>query len=294
MNRCTGNRFNPFIKALLVPFFILTTLSGCSVIMSSATSDMMSHLSKSMLNNDDLKLVETGAPAYLLMVDSLISKDPDNEDTLATASMLYAAYADVFVKDKQRARKMSAKAFDYAKKAVCLTQNDACGIQAVKYDAFENALLSFEKDDLKALFALGQSWGGWIMANKSDAAAIAALSRIEAIMKRIIALDETFKDGAPFVYLGTLSSFLPPALGGRPEEGKAYFEKAIDLSQGKSLTAKVAYARFYARNIFDRELHDRLLNDVIAASPYVDGHTLVNVWAQKQAKQLLNEADDYF
>ncbi len=294
MNRRLSNRFNPFIKALLVPFFILTTLSGCSVIMSSATSDMMSHLSKSILNNDDLKLVETGAPAYLLMVDSLIAKDPENEDTLATASMLYAAYADVFVKDKQRARKMSAKAFDYAKKAVCLTRNDACGIQAMKYDAFENALLSFEKDDLKILFALGQSWGGWIMANKSDAGAIADLSRIEAIMKQIIALDETFKDGAPFVYLGTLSSFLPPALGGRPEEGKAYFEKAIDLSQGKNLTAKVAYAKFYARNIFDRELHDRLLNDVVAASPYVDGHTLVNVWAQKQAKQLLNEADDYF
>ncbi len=42
------------------------------MIMSNATSDIMSHLSKSILNNDDLSLVEQGAPAYLLMIDSLI------------------------------------------------------------------------------------------------------------------------------------------------------------------------------------------------------------------------------
>lgn len=246
------------------------------------------------MNNDDLQLVADGAPAYLIMVDSLISKDPDNMETLATAALLYSSYADVFVKDSQRVQKMSAKALDYARQAVCLSEKAGCGIQTMTYDAFENSLPAFEKKDLLPLFALGQSWGGWIMANKSDPNAIADLSRIEAIMKRVIAIDETYRDGAPFLYLGTLSSFLPPALGGRPEEGRAFFEKALRLSKGKNLTAKVAYAKFYARNIFDRELHDRLLNDVLEADPYVQGHTLVNVWAQEQAKQLLNEADDFF
>ena len=66
------------------------------------------------------------------------------------------------------------------------------------------------------------------------------------------------------------------------------------MSDGKNLSAKLAYAKFYARNIFDRELHDRLLQDIISADPYVDGHTLTNIWAQKQARQLLDEADDFF
>lgn len=246
------------------------------------------------MNNDDLKLVEDGAPAYLLMVDSLIRKDPDNEEMLATAALLYSAYADVYVKDADRAGKMSSKALDYARKAACLSHPNACGIKTMTYQDFEKALLLFEEKDLSVLFALGQSWGGWIMANKNDPAAIADLSQIEAIMKRVIDLDETYKDGAPFLYLGMLSSFLPPALGGRPEEGKAYFEKALSLSEEKNLSAKVAYARFYARNIFDRQLHDRLLKDVIAADPYVEGHTLVNVWSQEQARQLLDEADDFF
>ena len=294
MIRCLSNRILQPLTCLLVSIALIVVLSGCSAVMSSATSDMMAHLSKSIMNNDDLALVEAGAPAYLLMVDGLIGKDPGNEDTLATASMLYAAYADVYVKDKDRAQKMSAKALNYAQQAVCLKNKSACGLQAMPFTAFESALKTFKKDDLSALFALGQSWGGWIMANKSDPEAVADLSRIETIMKRVIELDETFKGGAPFVYLGTLSSFLPPALGGRPEEGKTHFEKALKLSKGKNLTAKVAYARFYARNIFDRDLHDRLLNEVLAADPYIEGHTLVNVWAQEQARQLLAEADDFF
>jgi len=255
---------------------------------------MMSHLSKSILNNDDLSLVEQGAPAYLLMIDSLISKDPENKKMLATAAMLYAAYADVFVDDPQRAKKMSAKALGYAKKAVCLSQKNACNLQSMQFEDFEKALLTLEKDDLDALFSLGNAWGGWIMANKSDYNAIADLSRIEAIMKRVIELDETFKEGAPFLYLGSLSSFLPPALGGRPQEGKKYFDKAIHLSNGKDLMVKVVYAELYARTVFDRELHDTLLNEVISADPYVDGHTLINTWAQKKARNLLNDADDYF
>lgn len=239
-------------------------------------------------------MVKDGAPAYLIMIDSLISKDPENKDMLATAALLYTSYADVFVNDPDRAKKMTTKALDYAQKAVCLSRSSACGLRAASFDDFEKELAGFDEDELSGLFALGNAWGGWIMANKSDLDAIADLSKIEAIMKKIIAIDETYKDGAPHLYLGSLSSFLPPALGGRPEDGKAHFEKAIELSKGKNLSAKVVYAKLYARMVFDRQLHDRLLNEVLEADPYIDGYTLVNVWAQQQAKALLEEADDYF
>ena len=58
--------------------------------------------------------------------------------------------------------------------------------------------------------------------------------------------------------------------------------------------AKVMYARHYARLIFDRALHDRLLNEVLEADPDVTGYALANTLAQKQAKELLESADDYF
>ena len=38
-------------------------------------------------------------------------------------------------------------------------------------------------------------------------------------MQRVIELHESYQDGAAHLYLGVLSTFLPPALGGKPEVG---------------------------------------------------------------------------
>jgi len=83
-------------------------------------------------------------------------------------------------------------------------------------------------------------------------------------------------------------------MGGKPEIGREHFERAIALSKGKNLLCKVLFAKQYARLVFDRELHDRLLEDVLAADPEARGFTLTNVLAQQQARILLAESDDYF
>ena len=46
--------------------------------------------------------------------------------------------------------------------------------------------------------------------------------------------------------------------------------------------------------VFDRELHDRLLNEVLAADPSYKGWTLSNVMARREAEALLQSADEYF
>ena len=46
--------------------------------------------------------------------------------------------------------------------------------------------------------------------------------------------------------------------------------------------------------LYLRELHDRLLEEIIAANPRADGYTLTNTLAQQEAAQLLASADDYF
>ena len=96
------------------------------------------------------------------------------------------------------------------------------------------------------------------------------------------------------MYLGIFSTLLPPALGGKPEVGRSHFERAMEISGNRNLMVKVTYARRYARMVFDRELHDRLLKEVLAADPHVPGHVLVNVVARQRARELLEGADDYF
>jgi hypothetical protein len=46
--------------------------------------------------------------------------------------------------------------------------------------------------------------------------------------------------------------------------------------------------------VFDKELHDRLLTEVLEAEPRARGFTLTNTLAQEQAIDLLAESDEYF
>ncbi|MEE8431185.1 MAG: TRAP transporter TatT component family protein, partial [Candidatus Desulfatibia sp.] len=104
-------------------------LTGCSALISSAAVDMTAGLSQAILNNNDLATVEAGAPAYLLMVDSLLYRDPESEPLLREAASIYTAYTDVFVKDVARAQKLTDKALGYALKAVCVRRAQACSLK---------------------------------------------------------------------------------------------------------------------------------------------------------------------
>ena len=144
------------------------------------------------------------------------------------------------------------------------------------------------------MYAYASSWAGWIQAQSDDWAAIAELARVKALMEKVVELDAGYDEGAAVMYLGVFETLLPPAMGGRPEVGRRYFERAIEISGGRYLMAKVLYAEKYARLVFDRELHDALLSEVTDADPYGEALTLINLVAQDQAAALLKSADEYF
>ncbi len=272
----------------------LSALGGCASITSSATNRLAGNLSTAILDQDDPETVEQGMPSYLLMVDGLIAGDPQNENMLAAGSKLYASYAAAFVKDGERAKRLSARARDYGERALCAHDARLCQLWARPFEEFTKSLGTLRVADVPVLYTSAAAWGGWIQANSSDWNAIAALPRVKAAMERVVQLDESYEHGEAHVYLGVIATLLPPAMGGKPEEGRAHFERAIGISQGRDLTAKVEYARRYARGVYDRALHDRLLNEVMAADARAPGLTLANVLAQRQAKELLATADRYF
>ena len=120
------------------------------------------------------------------------------------------------------------------------------------------------------------------------------MARVRGLLERVIELDETYEGGGPHLYMGGLETVLPASMGGRPEKGRDHFERALVLSDGEFLMTRVIYAEQYARLVFDKALHDRLLNEVLAADPVVEGMTLTNRIAQERARELLADSDDYF
>jgi len=258
------------------------------------TSRLGKNLSLAILNQDDPDTVRAGAPAYLLLVDSLIESDPKDADTLIAAAKLYSAYAAVFVEDEERARRMSTKARRYAREALCLDLPHICELDSGPYDKLLPALDQISYQDIPALYTYATTWALWIRTHSSDWSAVADLPKVEAMLERVVHLDNHYDNGEPHIYLGIIRTQLPPSLGGKPEEGRKEFEEAIRISNGRNLMAKVEYARRYARMVFNRELHDRLLHEVLEANPEQPGLTLSNTLAQSQAKELLQSADSYF
>lgn len=281
--------------SIMIPFLLgVMILNGCSWFISSATRDMTENLTRAILDNNDPATVEAGGPAYLLMVDSLLQGDPNNAPLLRAAAAIYTAYTDVFVKDQARAAKLTDKALGYGLRAVCVRRPAACSLREKSFQEFEKLVANTTEADVANLFALGSAWAAWIQVRHRDWNAVAEIARVETIMRRIVDVDETFENGAAHLYLGVLATLIPPSLGGKPEVGRGHFERALEISKSQNLMVKVLFARHYARLVFDRELHDRLLNQVLEAVPDAPGYGFSNTLAQQQARELLKSADDYF
>jgi len=279
---------------LAVAASLLFLLAGCASLERSATNRLAADLSASILDQDDVEIVRVGAPAYLLAVDALIEGDPGNLDLLLTGSRLYAAYASAFVENGDRARRLFDRSLGYGRRALCLGIAELCDAVERPFEEMLPPLSRVEGSEVSPLYGFGSAWAGWVQAHSSDWRAVAELPKIEALMQRVVELDESHAHAGAHLALGVLLTLRPASLGGRPEEGRRHFERAILLTEGRNLMAKVLYATHYARLVFDRVLYDRLLGEVIAAQPRVPGLTLSNTLALEQAQRLLDEADDYF
>jgi TRAP transporter T-component len=284
-----------FFPSLLLA--ALTGLGGCSSVIQRTSDQFATNLGNAVLNSDDPATIHDGLPAYLLLLDSLIEghhpDDKSDVSTLLAAAKLNAAYAGNFTgDDKVRAQRMAKKAFGYARRATCVQDSSLCAIIDKDVEGFAVAVNADRNVDV--MYGLATAWAGYVQSNSEDWGAVADLPKIEVLLNRVVALDPDHDQGQVYEYLGVLNSVRPEAVGGKPELGRSYFEKAIALSGGRNLYAKTLEAQFYARLVFNQELHDKLLNDVLAADPNAPGMTLINTLAQERAKKLLASGKDYF
>ena len=282
-----------YVRAALAAA-LLMLLGACSSVVSNAGAGMASSISAAMLNQDDPEIVRDGAPAFLMMLDGMVENAPQNPSILAAASELYAAYGVVFVDDPERAEKLTTRSRDYGRRALCETRKAGCGLWNHPFESYEQQLSQFKKDDVPALYTLALSEMAYIRTHSGDWGALARLPEVRVTLQRVQALDPGFQTAKIEQYLAVLNTIRPPALGGDFDAGKAHFEKALSLQGKRDLSIKLDYAKFYARTLYERELHDQLLTEVLEANPNQRGFVLTNTLAQEEARVLLESADDYF
>ncbi|HEX4481185.1 MAG TPA: TRAP transporter TatT component family protein [Rudaea sp.] len=273
---------------------VTVALTACASVVNRATHQFTENLTTGILNEDDIDTVHDGVPAYLMLIDGIIEGDPENASTLLAGAKLYGAYAGGFVGDPVRAQRMADRAYNYARRALCVREKKLYDALQGPFDQFQTALNQADKRDIETLYGFAAAWAGRTQVNTGDWNAIADLPKLQSLLMEIAAIDPGYDNGGAYLYLGVINSIRPASLGGKPEEGKANFDKALELSQGKNQMVRVLYAQFYARLVFDKELHDKLLNEVLAADPVAPRLTLINTLAKVKAKALLESGKDYF
>jgi len=282
------------MKQALLIGILAFSLSGCAIVVSSAASGLTDSISDSVLNQDDPETAKAALPTFMVLIDGMIRDNPEDPKLLASGATLYASYGAIFAGDDERASRLTRRARQYAFDAMCESYEPACGWHGASYDEFVATLDGIGPKQAEYLYTYGFASLAFLRAHASDWNSLAELPQMEALFQRYMDISGDEVNSAVYMYMGILLTLRPPALGGEPERAREFFEKAIEATGGKDLGVKVEYARGYAKLLYERELHDRLLNEVMAADPYQDGYTLSNVLAKEQAEALLAEADDYF
>lgn len=274
---------------LLVIFFLF---------FSCSTVNIIDGLSKSLYRQKDIKLIEDGAPAFLLLIEGLITTYPDNKDMLLAGIQTFSAYSQAFVKDNNRYKIFQNKTKEWAiqllrtyplyKSYEKLTDKEKKDI------AFKRFLNSLNKKDVKYVFWAANAWIMWIISNLDDMMALLELAEVKEIIGRIKNIDGSFYYGAPYLFYGVYYSAFPEDFGGDLKKAKDEFNKALSLSKEEFLTTKLFYALFYLKAIKDKNSFIKTLEEIISVDidKYPDTR-LLNLVVQNQARTILQNVNNY-
>jgi predicted anti-sigma-YlaC factor YlaD len=123
---------------------------------------------------------------------------------------------------------------------------------------------------------------------------VADVPAVKALMDQVTELDEAYDWGAVHGVLIALEA-MPEAAGGSAEKARAHFDRAVELSHGKSAAPYVTFAVAVSVPAQDWQEYRDLLHEALAIDPDSEPSLrLVNVIAQRRAEWLLTRTEILF
>jgi predicted anti-sigma-YlaC factor YlaD len=130
-----------------------------------------------------------------------------------------------------------------------------------------------------------------ISVSKNDAAMLARLPEVEALLDRALALDESWQEGT----LHDFELIFAGAKPGKPDFDRIekHFQRALELSQGKRAGLYVTYAEAVSVPKQDRASFRSALEKALAVDPdKYETVRLQNLVARRRAQWLLERTDE--
>ncbi|MCK5784150.1 MAG: hypothetical protein KAH06_06865 [Desulfobacterales bacterium] len=297
MGKKSDLRFLRMILILMLCFSWGCTAGARSRMMVNSMKPLIESINIAARKNIDIEIVRDSMPMGLLQMDGLIEASPDDKFLLATAAENYHAYAFFFVEpeNKDASEGLYLRSRNYAFRALNQnTEYKKAGDGSL--EDFTTSLESFEKEDVPALYWAAASWLAWMrVSHSSGLETMIAFPKIEAMMDRMLVLDETWNYGAVHVLMGAYYSHIPDSFGGNYDEVVFHFNEAFEISESKYLLWHVFYAQYYTFAVQDKKLFIESLNYVMSAPEDVfPEEVFANLVAKQKAERLLKDTDLMF
>ncbi len=192
---------------------------------------------------------------------------------------------------RARARRLYLRARSYGLRALDLAYP---GLSAQLQQDPARAVARVGARDVALLYWNAAALGLAISVSRADAALLARLPEVEALIQRALALDETWQEGSLHEFQLVLAAARP---GAPPDFDRIrrHFERARELSRDRRASVFVAYAEAVSVRRQDRREFHALLEQALAVDPdRYPQHRLSNLLAQCRARWLKERADELF
>lgn len=244
--------------------------------------------------DNDPEFVRLAAPSTLKTVEMLLQQSPRHPRLLLTACSGFTQYSYGFLHVESAVRADAAGAQDLRTRAAkmyqrargyCLAglqlRHPEVTVQALTRDP-SSALRGTTTEDVPWLYWIATSWGADLSLAQNPLPRLAELAAVRTVLRRAKDLNDAWDGGAIYEAMIPFDG-LPPLLGGSPAAARADFEKAVQLSNGKSVFAYVALALVTSDPVEKR----KLLEQALAIDPAsITSHRLTNLIAQRYARAL--------
>ena len=284
-------------------------LPGCSIkkMAIKTVADALSEGTSSFTTDDDPELIKEALPFGLKTLEGLLNQLPTHRPLLRSVAVGFTSYSAGFIQpeirglqdvdldrareQKVRARRMFLRARDYGLRALEVAYPNLR--QSLIQDP-KAALAKTIKADVPDLYWTAAAWGSAISLGKDQMDLVADVPVVDALIHRALELDEPWEAGSLSEFMIAFES-RGEAQGGSLDRARKYFNRTMELAQGKRISPLVSLAENVSITTQNRPEFDKLLDEALAfdCDRYPDTR-LVNLLAQKRARQLKALAGSLF
>jgi predicted anti-sigma-YlaC factor YlaD len=303
------DRLSRSLRTLAIGALVVAA-AGCSIkkIAINKLGDALASGSTSTFAaDDDPELVRDAIPFALKTIESLIEQSPRHKGLLTAAASGFPQYAYAFIQQEAdyteaqdldratrmrlRAKKLYLRGAEYGFRGL---EIDLPGFRERLFKDPEAALAKTTKRQVPLLYWTAAAFAAAFAVDVTDSELSIRQTPIEKMMRRALALDDTWEQGSIHDFFISWEAGQASA-GGSVAKAREHFARATQLSNGLRLSPYVSLAESVAIAENNKKEFEALLNDALRIDiGKAPRQRLANVISQRRARWLLSRVDELF